>query len=58
MKPQVIDEIVYNKEFAGSLRESCITLRDAALSAGRFDWAVSLSHVIAFITVMSEELEE
>lgn len=57
MQPRNIDGIVYNKEFANSLRESCIVLRDAALSASNFDWAVSLSHVIAFITVMSEELE-
>ena len=44
-------ETSYNREDAERLRSSLIELRDGALEAAAFDWAVSLSHSIAFMAV-------
>lgn len=57
MRPPEIAGVVYDKEFVNELRESCIIFRNSALKHDRFDWAVTLSYVIAFITIMAEELD-
>lgn len=46
----------YTMEDVEKMREGLITLRDAALKAAMFDWAVSLSHTIAFLAVARDEI--
>lgn len=40
------------------LREDVITLRNYALEQSDFDWAVLLSHVIAFMAQSIEQLKQ
>jgi hypothetical protein len=49
-------ETSYTREDAEAMRLGLITLRDAALDAAMFEWAVSLSHTIAFLAVASDEI--
>jgi hypothetical protein len=45
-----------DKEGAVELREAMIKLRDGALEQGDFQWAVTLSHVVAFMANAIEEI--
>lgn len=45
----------YNRESSLELREFIIQLRDSALEGGHMEWAVSLSHVIAWMAVTIDE---
>lgn len=56
MNVPVIDGVEYDKEFVSALKASCVVFRDAALENNRFDWAVTLSHVIACLSILIEEL--
>lgn len=47
----------WDKEALTSQRESIIQLRDAALTAGMMDWAVIISHEVAILAHVIEELE-
>lgn len=48
---------VYSKEEVAGLREVVIELRNAALEAANFDYAVSLSHVVAVMSIVLENME-
>ena len=45
----------YDREKSLGLRETVIELRDAALSGGHMEWAVALSHVIAWMAIVIDE---
>jgi len=49
MKTLKLDGITYDVPFVRDLRESMIRLRDEALKQAEFEYAVSLSHVIALL---------
>lgn len=49
-------ETEYGSEDVDKMRVGLITLRDAALDAAMMEWAVSLSHTIAFLAVAREEI--
>lgn len=44
-----VAEMKYGREESMALRENIIQLRDSALSGGRMEWAVQLSHAIAWM---------
>lgn len=46
----------FTAEDVEELRTGLIELRDSALGAGIFEWAVQLSHTIAFMAVAKREL--
>lgn len=48
-------EIDYNRESSLELRELIIQLRNSALDSGNMEWAVQLSHVIAWMAVVIDE---
>lgn len=53
-----VDGVEYTPEAVESLRQNVlIPLRDAGLDAGRFEYAVGLSHVIAYMAEYKEILE-
>lgn len=56
--PRVIGtgETSFTVDDANELREEVIQLRDAALKEGHMAWAVSLSHVVAFMAVARQEI--
>ena len=52
-----VDGVEYTPEAVEDLRENVlIPLRDGALEAARFDYAVGLSHVIAYMGEYKEAL--
>lgn len=55
--PKLIEaaEDQYDREKSEGIREVIIQLRDNALAAGKFDWAVALSHGIAWMAVVMDE---
>lgn len=54
-----VDGVEYTPEAVENLRtEVLIPLRDGALDAGRFDYAVGLSHVIAYMSEYGEALAD
>jgi len=48
----------YDKAEILSLREAAIELRDSALAAGMMDWSVTLSHIVAVLSLVAELVEE
>lgn len=44
-----VEGVEYTPEAIEAARQDLIVFRDAALDAERFDWAVLLSHVIAYL---------
>lgn len=58
MNIPVIDGVSYTKEFVSELKESTITVRDAALEHDRLDWALALSHIITCLSLLIEELPQ
>lgn len=57
MKPPELDGVCYTKAVVAELRENLIVLRNGAIEHDRFDYAVGLSHVIAFLAFAIEELD-
>lgn len=57
MKTFEMDDMIYDRESVGELRENLIQLRDSALSSGNMEWAVMLSHTIVVMSRVVEELE-
>lgn len=55
-EPKVLDGTTYDRDAIEGLRESAIEMRDAALKADAFDWAVSLSHIVAVLGFYRDEL--
>lgn len=49
------DNLKYGKEESEELREQMIVLRNGALEQADFGWAVTLSHVIAWMDVVIKE---
>ncbi len=58
MVPRVLDGVTYDAEAVREMREAVIEMRDASLKDDAFDWAVSLSHVVAVLAFYAEELEK
>lgn len=58
MESQRLDGTIYDVQTVRELRESAIEMRDASLAAGAFDWAVSLSHIVAVLGMYASELEK
>lgn len=56
MKTFLIAEMNYDKEASEALRNHIIALRDAALTSGHMEWAVTLSHTVAFMATAIEEM--
>lgn len=56
--PKTTDGVTYDAAAIRDLRESVIEMRDAALANSAFDWAVSLSHVVAVLAHYADELDE
>lgn len=54
---EVVDGIPYDTDFCMRNREMLIVLRDAALKAGNFEFAVGLSHTIAIMANYIKLLE-
>jgi hypothetical protein len=54
-RPLIVGDIEYNKEESLALREEIIVLRDEALKQAEFEWAVKLSHVVAWMAIIIEE---
>ena len=52
-----VDGVEYTPEAIQSAREEVIALRDYALRENYFEWAVLLSHVIAYLGEYSEVVE-
>jgi hypothetical protein len=52
--PTKVDGIDYSREGVEELRQCLITLRDAALTQARMDYAVMLSHVIIVLAYFNE----
>lgn len=48
----------YTKAEVLDLRASVIELRDSALKQAMMSWAVSLSHVIALLSLIGEQIDE
>jgi hypothetical protein len=55
-QPIYINDQFLDKEYVKQLRQQVVELRDGALQAGRFDYAVSLSLVHAILMNYEEEL--
>ena len=53
-----VDGVEYTPEAVESVRELVIELRNGALDANRFDYAVGLSHAIAYLGEYKELLTE
>jgi hypothetical protein len=58
MKPFLIDDQLLDADAIEGLRENLIQLRDAALTAGQMDWAVSLSLSIAVFAKLIEAMKQ
>lgn len=58
MKPFRIDGHRFDKEEVTRIRNRVIELRDAALTANDFDYAVILSYNIGILHQVIQELEE
>ena len=56
MKSYRIADMDYFKSDTEELRNEVIALRDEALKQGDMYWAITLSHVIAFMAVALEEM--
>jgi hypothetical protein len=56
VKTYRIAEMDYDLKSSNDLRDKMIELRDAALKQGNMEWAVTLSHVIAFMMVAIDEM--
>ena len=52
-----IGDLRFNPSTVQALRQDVIILRDVALKASRFDYAVSLSHVIALMDWLVRNME-
>jgi hypothetical protein len=50
-----VADMDYDRQHSMALRDNVIQLRDSALSGGYMEWAVSLSHTIAWMAVVIEE---
>lgn len=57
MKQFAIGDLHFNPQTVEALRNDLIQMRDHALKASAFDWAVSLSHAIALLGYIQDELE-
>jgi hypothetical protein len=53
-----VDGVEYTPEAVESVRELVIELRNASLDAERFDYAVGLSHAIAYLGEYKEQLAD
>lgn len=52
-----VAEFPYDRQASLDLRNAIIELRDEALKQGDFEWAVKLSHVVAWMAVAIEKLQ-
>lgn len=58
MDPIEFDGMTFGPAEIASNREVMIVLRDAALGAGNFDYAVPLSHNIAILAAVIERMQK
>ena len=58
MSPIQFDGMTFGPAEIGTLRVTLSILRDAALDAGKFDYAVSLSHTIAILFHVAQAMRE
>jgi hypothetical protein len=54
-KPIKAAAMYYDRKESLALRDNIIQLRDAALTGGHMEWAVLLSHTIAWMKVLIDE---
>ena len=50
-------EFPYDRKASLDLRNAVVELRDEVLTRGDFEWAVKLSHVVAWMAVAIEKLQ-
>lgn len=55
--PRIIEaaDVKYDREKSEGIRKVLIQLRDNALMANKFEWAVALSHAVAWMAVVMDE---